>query len=81
MNAFNERFNRTVQEDFVDYEEDLLAEDLRSFNHRLLDYIDCYNGQRPHRGIGNRTPCQMLAQYLPDLSHMWWTHTYMMLTA
>ena len=75
MNAFNERFNRTVQEDFVDYEEDLLAEDLRSFNHRLLDYLDRYNGQRPHRGIDNRTPCQMLAQYLPDLSHMWWPHT------
>ena len=75
MNAFNERFNRTVQEDFVDYEEDLLAEDLRSFNHRLLDYLDRYNGQRPHRGIDNRTPCQMLAQHWPHLSHMWWTHT------
>ena len=24
MNAFNERFNRTVQEGFIDYEEELL---------------------------------------------------------
>ncbi len=70
MNAFNERFNRTVQEDFVDYEEELLLEDLR-----LLDYLDRYNGQRPHQGINCRTPCQMLAQHLPRLSHMGWTHT------
>ena len=26
------------------------------------------------RGIGNQTPCQMLVQHLPRLSHMWWTH-------
>ena len=65
MNIVNERFNRTVQEDFVDYEEDLPAEDLRSVNHRLLDYLDRYNGQRPHYSLDNRTPCQMLAQYLP----------------
>ncbi len=69
MNAFNERFNRTVQEDFVDYEEVLLLEDLRLFNQRLLDYLDRYNGQRPHQGINCRTPCQMLAQHLPRLSH------------
>ena len=75
MNAFNERFNRTVQEDFVDYEEDLLLEDLRLFNQRLLDYLDRYNGQRPHQGINYRTPCQMLAQHMPRLSHMWWRST------
>ena len=55
MNAFNDRFNRTVQEE-------LLFEDLRAFNQCLLGYLDRYNGQRPHRGIGNRTPCQMLTQ-------------------
>ncbi len=48
MNAFNERFNRTVQEDFVDYEEDLLLEDLRLFNQRLLGYLDRYNGHTDH---------------------------------
>ena len=45
MNAFKECFHRPVQEDFVDYEEDLLLEDLRLFNQRLLDYLDRYNGQ------------------------------------
>ena len=75
MNAFNERFSRTVQEDFVDYEEDLLAEDLRAFNQHLPDYLDRYNGQRPHRGLNNQTPCQMLAQYLPDLSLCGGPHT------
>ena len=48
MNAFNERFNRTVQEGFVDYEEELLLEDLRTFNQRLLGYLNRYNGHRPH---------------------------------
>ena len=34
-----------------------------------------YNGQRPHQGINYRTPCQMLAQHMPRLSHMWWRST------
>ena len=75
MNAFNERFNRTIQEDFVDYEEDCLLDDLRLFNERLPGFLDRYNGQCPHHGLNNRTPCQMLAQHLPHLSHMWWHHT------
>ena len=45
MNAFNERFNRTVQEDFVDYEEGLLLEDLRLFNQHLLGYLDRCHGR------------------------------------
>ena len=31
MNAHNERFNRTIQEQFVDYHEDLLFTDLEGF--------------------------------------------------
>ena len=74
MNAFNERFNRTVQEDFVDHEEDLLVEELRLFNARLFDYLERYNIRRPHYSLGNQTHCQMFAQHLPRLSHMSWTH-------
>ena len=78
MNAFNERFNRTVQEDFVEYEETLLVDNLRLFNKKcLLDYLDRYVIVVRIRtgGINNRTLCQMLAPYLPDWFHMWWLHT------
>ena len=75
MNAFNERFNRTVQTDFVDYEKDCLLNDLRLFNEHLPGFLDRYNGQRPHQGLNYQTPCQRLAQHLPHLSHMWWHHT------
>ena len=64
MNAFNERFNRTVQTDFVDYEKDCLLNDLRLFNERLPGFLDRYDGQRPHQGLNYQTPCQMLAQHL-----------------
>ena len=50
MNVFNKRFNRTVQEDFVDYGEEAL-EDLRP-----LSYLDHYNRQQPHRSLNNLTP-------------------------
>jgi len=58
MNAYNERFNRTVQEEFMDCHEELLLGDVRGFNEHLLSYLECYNGERPHWGLGYLTPCQ-----------------------
>lgn len=37
MNAHNERFNRTIQEQFVDYHEDLLFSDIELFNQKMAD--------------------------------------------
>ena len=39
MNAHCERFNRTIQENFVDYHEDLLFTDLDGFNQKLADWL------------------------------------------
>ena len=75
MNAYNERFNRTIQEEFVDYQEDLLLDDLSGFNDRLLEYLQRYNGERPHYGLNYLTPCQSIATLLPDLPRSWWHHT------
>ncbi len=75
MNAYNERFNRTIQEEFVDYREDLLLDDLPGFNDHLLGYLQRYNGERPHYGLNYLTPCQSIAKLLPDLSRSWWHHT------
>ncbi len=65
MDAFNERFNRTVQEEWMDYGEDLLPGNVREFNARLPGCLDRYNNRRPHRGLDNLTPSQMLAKHLP----------------
>jgi transposase InsO family protein len=47
MNAHCERYNRTIQEEFVDYHEYLLH-DPAIFNQKLLPYLLWYNGERPH---------------------------------
>ncbi len=47
MNAHCERFNRTIQEEFVDYHEsELLHPEV--FNQKLIEYLLWYNGERPH---------------------------------
>jgi len=43
MNAHAERFNRTIQESFVDYHEELLFTDLALFNRKLADWLVFYN--------------------------------------
>ena len=48
MNAHAERFNRTLQEQFVDYQEDLLFDDLAAFNQKLADWLLAYNTVLPH---------------------------------
>lgn len=48
MNAACERFNRTLQEEFVDYHEELLFEDLHAFNDKLFHYLLWFNAERPH---------------------------------
>jgi hypothetical protein len=56
MNAHIERFNRALQESFVDYHEDLLATDLHLFNQKLADWLFFSNAERPHSSLGERPP-------------------------
>lgn len=51
MNAVCERFNRTVQETFVDFYEELLFTDIERFNEKLADWLVKYNSLRPHKGL------------------------------
>jgi hypothetical protein len=39
MNAHNERFNRTIQDQFIDHHEELLFSDLALFNHHLALWL------------------------------------------
>ncbi len=77
-NAHLERFNRTVQEQFVDWHIEDLVE-LDTFNRNLMDYLIWYNTEKPHRGIGNLPPLKYyLNNYLKPLqnSNMLWTLTH-----
>ena len=71
MNAYIERFNRTLQEEFIDHHEDLLFEDLNAFNSALMDYLLFYNTKRIHLGLNNQTP----VDYIIKKSTMYATHT------
>ncbi len=73
-NAVVERFNRTLQEEFVWENEDLLAEDIDEFNRKLMDYLIFYNTQRPHRSLGYSPPLKYLIQK-ENFSKMLWTYT------
>jgi transposase InsO family protein len=62
MNAHCERFNRTVQDECIDYHYDLLfLDDLTDFNLELLHYLAWYNLERPQFSLttpipGRKTP-------------------------
>ncbi|MDR0579526.1 MAG: integrase core domain-containing protein, partial [Campylobacteraceae bacterium] len=51
MNAHNERFNRTLQEQFVDYNDDLLFTDIDLFNEKMADWLILYNTKIPHHSL------------------------------
>jgi transposase InsO family protein len=63
MNAHVERFNRTIQEEFIDYHNVLLL-DLPRFNECLMDWLLFYNTRRVHHAFDNQlSPVQYLLQY------------------
>jgi transposase InsO family protein len=74
MNTHAERFNRTIQESFVDYHEDLLFTDLALFNRKLADWLVFYNTERPHHSIGQQSPLSFLLKDQPECQR-YWTHT------
>ena len=66
MNAHLERFNRTIQEEFIDYNVFLLK-DPDDFNRKLMDYLIFYNTKRVHHAFRNRlSPIQFMLQWSKD---------------
>ena len=63
MNAHVERFNRTIQEEFIDYHSFLLKEP-DAFNRKLIDYLIFYNTERVHGAFKNKlSPVQFMLQW------------------
>lgn len=61
MNAHCESFNGTIQEEFVDYNVNLLFDNTTAFNEKLKEYLIFYNTKRVHYAFKNkRTPLEVL---------------------
>ncbi|MDD3806233.1 MAG: integrase core domain-containing protein, partial [bacterium] len=78
-NCYVERFNRTIQEQYVNWnKEDLYEPEV--FNYGLMDYLLWYNTEKPHRGLPDKQPPlrYLLASAGLELqqSNMLWTSTY-----
>jgi len=75
-NGHLERFNRTIQEQFViDYIDSI--DEPEEFNSALMKYLIWYNTEKVHRGIGKLSPLRYyLDNYIsPEKSNMLWTLT------
>lgn len=71
MNAHVERFNKTIQEEFIDYNVWLLK-DPDVFNGKLMDYLVFYNTLRVHHAFRNKlSPLQFMLQWFDTTHHKW----------
>lgn len=82
MNAHCERFNRTLQEEYVDYHVNELL-DPSHFNKGLIDYLIFYNTRRVHHAFKNKlSPVQFMLQWQEQQLNLgqeckWrWPYTY-----
>ena len=75
-NAYIERFNRTIQEEFVDFT-DVDPGNLDDFNNQLLDWLIEYNNIRPHQTLAYQTPLEYIDthQSLEEVLPMYSSHT------
>ena len=75
-NAHIERFNRTLNEEFLIYHRALLRDDVSAFNEALIEWLLWYNTKRPPYALGNISPFKYIMSTLPPAEcHMLWTHT------
>jgi len=77
MNAHAERFNRTIQEEYIDYHEYELLDPVK-FNIGLMKHLNWHNTERPHHSLGNVPPAQFIQtiNYFPQKCNMYLTYTY-----
>jgi transposase InsO family protein len=57
--AHVERFNRTIQEECLDY----VPRSVSKLRKAILEYLPYYNGERIHMGIGYQTPEEVMQRY------------------
>lgn len=62
VNGVVERFNRTIQEEFIQRNDEILY-DTQKFNQKLQNYLTWYNTRRPHYSLGQIPPLQYLEKF------------------
>ena len=86
MNSHLERFNRTIQDEFIDFHQnDLLIPEV--FNNKVIDYLVWYNTKRVHWAFQNKlSPLQFIMSIesnnfnLPQECKIGWTYTLSTIT-
>ena len=78
INTFIERYNRTVQEEFIDHHEDVIHDKI-VFNQELADWNIYYNSKRRHHSLGLKSPIDYLISN-GGMSHKSLTYTKVGLT-
>ena len=66
INGFIERANRSLREEFLNHNQDLIIGDLALFNQKLLDHLFWYNTQRPHQSLNFMSPIDYLLKRYPE---------------
>lgn len=61
IQTYIERYNRTIQEEFIDNNLDII-DDRALFNQKLSEYLIWYNTRRPHKSLGLKSPLQYLIE-------------------
>jgi len=74
MNPHAERFNRSIQEEYVDYHEYKLLKP-EGFNLGLMKYLLWYNTERPHFALNLETPVNFIQSNYPQKCKMYLTNT------
>lgn len=64
INAYIERFNRTIQEEFI-LRNDEIYYDIPAMNRKLTKYLFWYNYQRPHRALKYMSPIVFIETQIP----------------
>lgn len=64
VNSFIERFNRTVQEEFILRNDDIYY-NIDTFKQKLTKYLIWYNYQRPHSSLKYVSPMQFINTIIP----------------
>lgn len=64
INSFIERFNRTIQEEFI-LRNDEIYYDLDAFSIKLAEYLYWYNYQRPHSSLKYMSPMTFIQSKSP----------------
>lgn len=72
-NGHIEKYNRTIQEEFIDQNE-ILLEDVNVFNLKLVDWLIWYNTKRYHWSLDLMSPVDYLLKN-NLMSNMCWTST------